>query len=553
MIKEFSHQTRTENIQKMSDSFYDLVIIGGGITGAGAARDAASRGMKVALVEMSDFASGTSSRSSKLIHGGIRYLEHFEFHLVYEALSERSLLFELAPHLVHPLRFLLPMYKSARVGNFKMSCGMWLYDLLSAFEAPQMHERLTSFETLHRMPILRPQELTGSFVYSDAYMDDDRLTIETLRSANNKGAHLANYVKVHGAIMNEGKVSAVECTDLKTKKDFTIRGRHFISTVGPWTDRLGEEMFSPWKKVMRPSKGIHITLDRQRLPLECAVVMASDKDNRIVFGIPRHEMVIIGTTDTDFPQDPTTVKSEISDIKYLLNIVGEFFPGANLKADDIIGSYAGVRPLVHDDHAETESGTSREHLILNDPRNITFVAGGKYTTYRRMAEQTINSAMQYFSLEDQAKFSNNSTKTPINPKIDIHTYDLALSQVRTIKDDLGLSLSQTELLVNRHGAEWEDLLKFNSENKLQGKERLYAFEALHAIENTMCLGLRDFYLRRVPLFLAELDHGMSVLESISKIFATRLSWNDAKLKEEVALLKEHMESELAWKKGFATS
>ncbi|MBC87397.1 MAG: hypothetical protein CL677_09495, partial [Bdellovibrionaceae bacterium] len=197
-MQDFSYQTRQINIDRFQQEHFDFVIIGGGINGAGVARDAASRGLKVALIEANDFASGTSSRSSKLIHGGVRYLENFEFHLVFEALNERAKLFDMAPHLVHPLRFQIPVYKHSRVGMFLMGVGMWLYDALSLFRAPKLHERLNASESLERLPTLKSDQLKGSFVYSDAYMDDDRLVHETLRSAHSHGAAQANYVRAIG-------------------------------------------------------------------------------------------------------------------------------------------------------------------------------------------------------------------------------------------------------------------------------------------------------------------------------------------------------------------
>jgi len=225
-MKTFSVWDRLLNIEKMKNQEFDLVIIGGGINGAGIARDAVSRGMSVALVEAHDFASGTSSRSSKLIHGGIRYLENYEFKLVFEALNERTRLFEMAPHLVHPLRFMLPVYKGGRVGMALMGLGMWAYDALSLFQAPEMHEHLDVEESMDRMTALREEDLLGSYVYSDAYMDDDRLVYETLRSAHEQGAVCVSYVKASGAqFAKDGQISAITCEDQITHEKFTIKAQ----------------------------------------------------------------------------------------------------------------------------------------------------------------------------------------------------------------------------------------------------------------------------------------------------------------------------------------
>jgi glycerol-3-phosphate dehydrogenase len=542
---KFSFLERQQKIKKLSETEYDIAIIGGGITGAGMARDAASRGMKVALIEASDFASGTSSRSSKLIHGGIRYLENFEFHLVFEALSERKTLFEIAPHMVHPLRFLLPIYKSSRVGMFKMGLGMWLYDALSLFRAPKLHEKLNAKKSVQRISVLQPQDLTGSYVYSDAYMDDDRLVIETLRSANLMGADQVSYVKAISSEMKDNKVVSVGCQDQISQQKFTLKAKHFVSTVGPWTDQLGESLLHQWKKILRPSKGIHITLDRKRLDLPCAVVMATGSDNRIVFGIPRHEMIIIGTTDTDFNGDPASVLSEKSDIDYLLKVVGQYFPGANIKEEDIIASYAGVRPLVNDG-SDTESKTSREHVIICDPRNVTFVAGGKYTTYRRMSEQAVEKLLKnYFPKAEQKKFSQNKTKISLNPKITPESFAHAQSRVLELKNKTHFDLKTIQILVDRHGQEAFDLISMYYNPTMKS---VWELEAHFAIENSMCGKLKDFYLRRAPLFLAERDHGHSLLESLSHIFKGRLGWTEDERKSNVEDILKHEAFELSWRK-----
>jgi glycerol-3-phosphate dehydrogenase len=546
--RTFSFHDRAEILSEMQSETFDLVIIGGGITGCGVARDACSRGMKVALVEAQDFAQGTSSRSSKLIHGGIRYLENMEFHLVFEALSERRLLFEIAPHLVHPLRFVLPLYKGGRVGMFKMGLGMWLYDALSMFEAPELHERLDAEDTTERLPRLQRRELLGSYVYSDAYMDDDRLTHETLRAAVKLGAVCANFVSADDAELRDGKVRSIGCTDKLTGKKFRINGRHVVSTVGPWTDIVAPKLVGQWKKVLRPSKGVHLTFDRRRLPLHQAVVMAAEK--RIVFGIPRHEMIIIGTTDTDYPGDPGEVSTTTDDVRYLLQVADKYFPGAKLTADDIVASYAGVRPLV-DDGAETESKTSREHLIMKDPRNVTFVAGGKYTTYRRMAEQTVVAVLESFGLEDQVRFGRNDTKRPLNELATVRSLEESLRRIGEWSREFEMRGEDIDTLVGRHAEEALEMLlqerKIGRTLGWKSEERLWAIEAQHAIRNTMCVGLIDFYVRRSPLFLARPDHGLPFVFHLGQVFAAQLGWTDSRRQSEEQALHAYIQHELQWK------
>lgn len=552
----FSQHDRDFILGRLTTEIFDLVIIGGGITGAGAARDATSRGMKVALIEARDFAEGTSSRSSKLVHGGIRYLENFEFGLVFEALSERRLLFELAPHLVHPLRFVLPLYRGGRVGMFKMGLGMWLYDALSMFEAPELNERLNVSESLERLPLLQSKDLLGSYVYSDAYMDDARLVIETLRSAVAQGAASVSRVSADDADMVEGKVHSVGCTDKLTGRRFRVRGRHVISTVGPWTDLVAPRLVGEWRKILRPTKGVHLTFDRKRLHLNQAVVMAADKEKRIVFGIPRHEMTIVGTTDTDFSGDPADVNTTPDDVEYLLRIAAEYFPGAKLTANDIISSYAGVRPLV-DDGSAHESKTSREHMIYRDPRNVTFVAGGKYTTYRLMAQQTVETALEAFSIDDQVRFGKPDTKNPLNPLATNASIEECLRSSGEWSREFGLSEEAIVALIGRHAAEAYTMLKDAGRMPMPigegSMERMWAVEARHAIHYTMCLDLIDFYARRTPLFLARPDHGLIHIAQLSRVFAHELGWSDSRRQEEAARLQSYMRHELAWKQRIGIS
>lgn len=542
-MSTFSFRTRNQNIKKLQEETFDLLIIGGGINGAGAARDATLRGLKVALIDANDFSSGTSSRSSKLIHGGIRYLENREFKLVFEALSERAKLFEMAPHLVHPLRFMIPLYKSSRVGMGIMSLGMWLYDALSLFQAPEMHERLSAKESQNRVPAIAEKDLLGSFVYSDAYMDDDRLVLETLRSANKSGAVIANYISAEKPnFSKDGKIESVACRNqLANSPPIVIKAQHIISCVGPWTDLLGEKLFNDWKKILRPTKGVHLTFSRDRVPLSCAVVMGAEKSSRIVFAIPRHEMVIIGTTDTDFQENPESVVTEKEDVNYLLQVANQYFPGLHLIENDILSCYAGVRPLVKDE-SENEGKTSREHVIFNDSRGITFVAGGKYTTYRLIAEQAVDKALENFSFDRKINLKKAPTTMPLNEMTSVDLCQRAIGQVQQWSNDFKMTENDVLKLCERYGYEAHSILKNN-----MNQWGYWKLEAQQAIETTMCLTLTDFYTRRVPLFLATSDHGVSLLPEISSVFAQKLGWSADEQKEQEEKLGNYIDRELSWR------
>lgn len=504
--------------------------------------------MKVALVEANDFASGTSSRSSKLIHGGIRYLEQKEFSLVIEALSERARLFDIAPHLVHPLRFIIPLYKSGRVGMELMNLGMMLYDVLSLWETPEPYSRLDKDELTDALPFINQKDLLGGFSYSDAYMDDDRLVFETLRSAGLFGANSVNYVKVTGADVDSGRIQALHCHDEISNRTYRLRAKHFVGTLGPWTDIFASDIFKDWKSILRPSKGVHLTFQRSRLPLEQAVVMGAEE--RIVFGIPRHDMIIIGTTDTDFPTNPGEVRADVEDVKYLIEVANRYFPGAQLSDRDIVSVYAGVRPLV-DDRSQTESKTSREHIIYRDPRNLTLVAGGKYTTYRLMAEQTVNVVLENWGLEDRAKFARTFTLNPLNEKISPALYLRALNQSPLLAEKFNLPEDVTRPLCERHGLEAEEILNSHlTQVKAKAStvaELFYGLEVFHAIETTMCFSLRDFVFRRTHLFLAEKDHGSSLFDFLSRLMAAALGWSEDERMAQINAVQNQILFELAWR------
>lgn len=539
-MKNFSFRERQANLQKLETDYFDLIIVGGGINGAGVARDAASRGMKVALVEASDFSSGTSSRSSKLIHGGLRYLENFEFKLVFEALNERTRLFEIAPHLVHPLRFMLPLYNGGRVGMLKMGLGMWLYDALACFQAPEMHERLNAKETLQRMPILNSEGLLGSYVYSDAYMDDDRLVLETLRSAHDQGAVCVNYTKsIKSLCSDKGQIEGIQCEDFFSKKIFSIRGHHIVSTVGPWTDLVAPTLLKNWKSFLRPTKGIHLTLPHHSFPITSAVVMEEGK--RIVFAIPRHDMVIIGTTDTDFNEAPESVVANKDDVQYLLNVAKKYFSGAHLQVKDIIATYAGVRPLVRD-HSTSEGKTSREHTIVTDPCGLTVVAGGKYTTYRLIAKEVVEKVLESFSFEDRIRFERSNTNAPLNSFATKEALFKSEQLMEKWHRETHVPMKSIKSLIDRHGLESEKIL-FSNSSSLSVLE----LEAIHAIENTMCLQLIDFYVRRYPLLLGDLQNGMQYLNLLSRVFQQKLGWSDQETQIQRENVKSYLKKELAWK------
>lgn len=546
MNTRFSFRDRPQVLKAAQNETYDLIVIGGGINGAGVARDAARRGLSVLCLEQSDLASGTSSRSSKLAHGGLRYLENFEFRLVFEALNERNHMLKAAPHMVHPLEFILPMYHGDRVSPLKMKMGMLLYDMLALFRAPKAHSFLGPAKTIARVKNLNARGLKGAFAYSDAYMDDDRLVFEIARDANRFDAHFLTYFEVLGSVAEslDTPVKTLRAKDLISGDTHLFKGRHIMTTVGPWTDKVASKLLPDWHPRMRPTKGVHLTLSRLDFPLDDAVVMAADKQKRIIFAIPRQEMVIIGTTDTDFKADPSDVNASSEDVDYLINILEEYFPLAKIDRSKVIASYSGVRPLVDDSgHRDvvSESKVSRDHVIVSDKRGFTFLMGGKYTTYRLMCEEAVDEALKHFTKAERKSFRKCSTKDLLNPKINLDSYTNALRRVDVLAEKHNLSHIQTKMLVERHGPEANDILEAGS------FDYVWEYEAKHALEQTCCANLLDFYTRRVPLFLGKRDHGFKFLKRVGVIFQKYFEWNDEQLSLEIQKVFDHSKSELSWK------
>lgn len=512
----FNAHARQKTLENLQNTKFDLLVVGGGITGAGVAREAVLRGLKVLLLEAKDFAFGTSSRSSKLVHGGIRYLENFEFGLVHEALMERRNLLQMAPQMVHPLRFLIPIYKKSRVGLFKMEAGMILYDLLSFFEAPKMHEFHFKKATEKIEPLIKQQDLVGSVIYSDAYMEDDRLVVETLRSAHRSGAQIANYASVETCEENQNGYT-VQVIDVLTGKKYQAQAQHVVGCVGPWTDLFGVKNMADWKPVLRPTKGVHLVFARDRFPVQQAIVMAVEE--RIVFVIPREDIVIVGTTDTDFRENPEDVLTLEQDVLYLLRAANEYFPNLSITQKDIISCYSGVRPLVQDG-ANSEGKTSREHQIFTPRPNLTLVAGGKYTTYRSMAEEITDVCLRNFPFEKRMLLKQANTVQPLNPGATIEKIERLNLLAPSIAEEMSLPLSVVEYLISRRGEDALivlNLMQLFKEGSVE--ERLWQAEAKFCLQNEMCLNLVDFYCRRTPLFLFRKNQSRDLAPRLAPLFA----------------------------------
>lgn len=380
---------RPASLRELSDRVFDALIVGGGITGAGIARDAAMRGLTVALIDKGDFASGTSSRSSRLIHGGVRYLEHGHLHLVFEASGERRRLLRTSPHLVRPLAFTWPVYKGHRLPLWKLATGLTMYDVLALFRNVERHQRLSARDVLAAEPRLCPDGLLGGVRYFDAATDDSRLTLANVLDAQRYGAVVANHVAFTGVASGAdgAGLHVARAEDALTGTRFEVRAQLLVNATGPWSDAVRQLETGTAASRVQGSKGAHIAVSRERVGNRSAVTLLHPRDGRVMFTLPAGPHTIIGTTDTFTGASPDEVRADEADVAYLLDAANVSFPDARLTRGDVVSAWAGIRPLMPSKGSAVQA--SREHAIAREARVVT-ITGGKLTTYRVMAAEVVD-------------------------------------------------------------------------------------------------------------------------------------------------------------------
>ena len=386
---------REKNIQKLKSESFDLLIIGGGITGAGIALDAASRGLKTALIEKNDFAFGTSSRSTKLIHGGLRYLKQLEFGLVKEVGSERAVVHKLAPHLVVPEKMLLPLYEKRGFGSILTSFGLKLYDFLAGVNPEDQRRMLTRNQTLKQEPLLDPTDVKGGAIYAEYRTDDARLTIEIMKTAEAEGACVVNYCEAIDFIYRgDGMIGGIKIVDHQSEGHFDISAVVVVNAAGPWVDTLRDVNKSKQGKRLHLTKGVHLVVAHEKFPVKQAIYFDVE-DGRMIFAIPRGRTTYMGTTDTNYQSSLDEVYASRDDAAYLIKAVNRTFPKVNLSLGDIESSWAGLRPLIHEE-GKSASELSRKDEIFESPSGLISIAGGKLTGYRKMAERITDLVMKKY-------------------------------------------------------------------------------------------------------------------------------------------------------------
>jgi len=473
---------------EFSGEQFDLLVVGGGITGCGVARDATMRGLKVALIERDDFASGTSGRSSRLIHGGIRYLEQGQLHLVHESIRERQTLLRIAPHLVRPLAFTWPIYRGARVGKVKLSAGLLVYQLMAVGRS-RKHSTLNAAETLDREPCLKSTGLTGGAVYYDACTDDARLTVANAVAARELGAIVVSHTRVTEIIRDGAKAVGVVARSQHTGESGEIRARVVVNATGVWQNTFdsGERASG-----MHGSKGAHIGVPRERVGNLDALTLISAVDGRVMFCLPAGPQTIIGTTDTWTDESPETVHASAADVDYLLRSANAYFPRAQLTPDDVVSAWAGIRPLASGQGANP-SAVSREHSIVTDGSGVINVTGGKLTTYRSMAAEIVDRVQEALGRE--------RSEAPTD-SVELPGADRPKEIARLQREDASLAKPLVEGLV------------------YTGAHLVYG------VSSEMAQTLSDLLIRRTHLAFETRDHGKSVAPRVADIVAPLLGWND---------------------------
>lgn len=541
---------------------FDLLVIGGGINGAGIARDAARRGLSVALVDMNDIAYGTSSRSSKLIHGGLRYLEQYEFSLVFESVSERRILQDIAPHLVNPLGFLFPVYKGTRKPLWLINTGIRLYEGLSLFRSPKRPRSLKPSEVAEIEPAVTRKNLKGAPLYYDCATDDARLTLENALDAVEAGATVATWTKVTSFVKDDtGRVRGVVVRDELGGELREVEARAVVNATGPWTDAtIAMSQALSTGSILRPTKGVHVVVDHAKLPLANAVVCFHPTDRRVLFAIPWGDRTYLGTTDTDFEGDPGEVAATLEDVDYLIDAANPYFPDHQLHRDDVISTWAGIRPLMAPAGEDTdeldESNVSREHQILVGNDGLITIAGGKLTTYRRMAGEVVDTAVRLLELTDGALDLDppRTDKEPLPgargwPEDDDHAKiaeEVSKAGHPHVPDDVATYLADT------YGMRGIDIAKKIAgatelgERLIEGRPEVHAVIDW-AIEMELAATICDVMVRRTQLFYRDYDQGLGVLDVVADRMASLLDWDEATREREIERYRETVARSRAWR------
>ncbi|KXH80615.1 glycerol-3-phosphate dehydrogenase/oxidase [Sporosarcina sp. HYO08] len=542
---KFSNLNRETIVGKLKRELFDVLIIGGGITGAGIALDTTMRGMKTALVDMQDFAAGTSSRSTKLVHGGLRYLKQFEVKMVAEVGKERTIVYENGPHVTTPEWMLLPFHKGGTFGRFSTSIGLKVYDFLAGVKKTESRIMLTAEQTLKKEPLLKKEYLKGGGYYVEYRTDDARLTLEVIKKAVEKGATALNYTKVKALLYNNGIIHGVLVEDLLTGVEYEIHAKKIVNATGPWVDHIRDLDHSKKGKTLKLSKGVHIVIDQSRFPLQQAMYFDTP-DGRMVFAIPRDGKTYVGTTDTFFDADPMNPGMTAEDRSYILEAIRYMFPNVDISEKDVESSWAGVRPLIHE-KGKDPSEISRKDEIWESESGLITIAGGKLTGYRKMAETITDLLVKKFLKEEQCLFSSCKTKNlpisggDVGGSANFNSFIKSQLKKGT---EVGLTVDEATHLATIYGSNVLtvfDLIKQHQHDLLASHLPTVLFAKLiYAIEYEMITGPVDFFHRRTGDLLFNINLVRDWKNEVLHYMAYQFKWTD----EQTRLFTQQLEEAL---------
>lgn len=526
----------------MQNEAYDLIVVGGGITGAGIALDATARGMKVALVEMQDFAQGTSSRSTKLVHGGLRYLKQLQVGVVAETGKERAIVYENGPHVTTPEWMLLPMHKGGTFGKFSTSIGLAMYDRLAGVKKSERKKMLSKKETSAKEPLVKQDGLKGGGYYVEYRTDDARLTIEVMKKAAEQGADIMNYAKVTNFLYdNKEKVNGVAVVDRLGNETFEIKGKKVVNATGPWVDEVRSADYSKNNKQLRLTKGVHVVIDQSKFPLRQAVYFDTEKDGRMIFAIPREGKAYVGTTDTFYNNDKSKPLVNQEDRDYLVDAINYMFPTVHITDADIESTWAGVRPLIFEE-GKDPSEISRKDEIWEGKSGLLTIAGGKLTGYRHMALEIVDLVEKRLKQEYKLKFKEVDTKhIPISGG-DVGgsaNFEQFIEDKVAAAKAMNLDTDLARRLATKYGSNVDDLFAIAQAAQHQNTGlplELYV-ELVYGVQNELVVKPTDFLVRRIGALYFDIDTVLRHKDTVVDVLADLLGY-DANVK---AVYKQELE------------
>lgn len=527
---KFSSKQRKDVLNGVNKQELDVIVIGGGITGSGIALDGATRGLSTIVFEMQDFAAGTSSRSTKLVHGGLRYLKQLEVKMVAEVGKERAIVYENGPHVTTPEWMLLPFHTGGTFGSFSTSIGLRVYDFLAGVKRSERRKMFNREETLNKEPLVKQEGLKGGGYYVEYRTDDARLTIEVMKEAIEHGAKAVNYAKVDSFLYKDGKVCGVRVIDLLDGEVYEVYGKKIVNAAGPWVDTLREKDNSKKGKVLQLSKGVHLVIDQKRFPLGQAIYFDTP-DKRMVFAIPREGKTYVGTTDTFYDKDAAVPHMTTEDRTYIINAINYMFPSVKITEKDVESSWAGVRPLIYEE-GKNASEISRKDEIWTSESGLITIAGGKLTGYRKMAEMVVDYVTNLLQKEGHSAYKKSDTKhMPISGGhvSGSHGFPAFVAKKAGEGTKYGLTTAQAEKFAKFYGSNVDVLLDLAKKHKDEAKEYNMPLDVLiplvYAMDYEMTVKPVDFFVRRRGAVFFNIHWVYEWKEAVINYMAAKLGWS----------------------------